>query len=53
MGAEMDLSFIQTPHEYEPRRLYSTTATDWQQRVDFDRMRKERLQRATGQDGGA
>lgn len=46
MGAEMDLSFIQTPHEYEPRRLYSTTATDWQQRVNFDRMRKERLQKA-------
>jgi len=46
MGAEMDLSFIHTPHEYEPRRLYSTTATDWQQRVDFGRMRKERLQKA-------
>jgi len=46
MGAGMDLSWIKTPHEYEPRRLYSTTATDWQLRVDFDRMRRERLQKA-------
>jgi Xaa-Pro aminopeptidase len=46
MGKEMDLSFIKTPHEYSPRRLYSRTATDWQQRIDFDRMRRDRLQRA-------
>ncbi len=42
----MDTSFIGRPHEYLPRRIYSTTATDWQQRVDFDRMRRERLARA-------
>jgi len=36
MGEGMDLSWIKTPHEYEPRRVYSTTATDWQLRVDFD-----------------
>jgi len=28
MGEGMDLSWIKTPHEYEPRRVYSTTATD-------------------------
>ena len=46
MGEKMDLSFIKVPHEYSPRRLYSRTAADWQQRIDFDRMRRERLQRA-------
>ena len=45
----MDLSFIQRPHEYTPRRVYSTTGTDWQERVNFDRMRRERLQRAKEQ----
>ena len=42
----MDLSFIKTPHEYEPRRNYSTTGTDWQERVNFDRLRSGRLARA-------
>ncbi len=42
----MDLSFIKRPHQYEPRRIYSTTSTDWQERVNFDRMRQERLARA-------
>jgi Xaa-Pro aminopeptidase len=42
----MDLSFLQKPHEWDPRRTYSTTGTDWQARVDFDRMRKDRLNRA-------
>jgi len=46
MGEGMDLSWIKVPHEYSPRRVYSATATDWQMRIDFDRMRKERLQRA-------
>jgi Xaa-Pro aminopeptidase len=41
----MDLSFIQKPHYWDPRRLYSQTACDWQQRVDFERLRKDRLQR--------
>lgn len=45
-GKGMDLSFLQRPHEYDPRRTYSTTGTDWQARVDFDRMRKDRLNRA-------
>ncbi|MGE5587798.1 MAG: M24 family metallopeptidase [Clostridia bacterium] len=42
----MELSFIKRPHEYLPRRVYSATGTDWQERVNFDRMRKERLDRA-------
>ena len=41
----MDLSFLKTPHEYDPGRLYSQTGADWQHRVDFDRLRKERLQK--------
>jgi Xaa-Pro aminopeptidase len=45
-GKNMDLSFLQKPHEWDPRRTYSTTGTDWQARVDFDRMRKDRLNRA-------
>jgi len=42
----MDIAFIGKPHEYDPRRVYSTTGTDWQERVNFDRVRKERLARA-------
>jgi Xaa-Pro aminopeptidase len=45
-GKGMDLSFIERPHEFDPRRTYSTTATDWQARVDFDRLRRDRLARA-------
>ena len=45
-GKGMDLSFLGKPHEYDPRRVYSTTATDWQGRVDFDRLRRDRLGRA-------
>src|ERR1700682_135877 len=41
----MDLSFIGKPHEWDPRRLYSQTGADWQYRVDFDRLRKDRLQK--------
>jgi Xaa-Pro aminopeptidase len=45
-GKNMDLSFLQKPHEWDPRRMYSTTGTDWQARVNFDRMRQDRLARA-------
>ena len=45
-GKGLDLSFLQKPHEHDPRRVFSTTATDWQSRVDFDRLRKDRLARA-------
>src|ERR1700716_4303628 len=41
----MDTSFIGKPHEWDPRRLYSQTGADWQYRVDFDRLRKDRLER--------
>src|ERR687897_437156 len=43
---ELDTSFIQRPHHTDPRRLYSQTSTDWQQRVDHDRLRRDRLARA-------
>src|SRR5260370_38197803 len=42
-GSRLDTSFIGQPHEWDPRRLYSQTGADWQYRVDFDRLRKERL----------
>lgn len=45
-GRGMDLSFLGQPHEHDPRRVYSTTATDWQERVNFDRLRRDRLARA-------
>ena len=45
-GKGMDLSFLGKPHEFDPRRVYSTTATDWQGRVDFERLRRDRLGRA-------
>ncbi|HEX2124958.1 MAG TPA: aminopeptidase P family N-terminal domain-containing protein, partial [Thermoleophilaceae bacterium] len=43
---ELDTSFIERPHHTDPRRLYSQTSTDWQQRVDHDRLRRDRLARA-------
>lgn len=45
-GKELDLTFLGKPHEYDPRRVYSVTSTDWQARVDFDRLRRDRLARA-------
>src|SRR5207302_6231236 len=39
-------SFLAGRHEHQARRVFSTSGTDWQGRVDFDRMRKERLGRA-------
>src|SRR5258707_1565522 len=41
----MDISFIGKPHEWDPRRVYSQTGADWQYRVDFDRLRPDRLLR--------
>ncbi|MFC1665507.1 M24 family metallopeptidase [Pseudomonadota bacterium] len=49
MGYELDTSFLQKTHHTSPRRLYSQTGTDWQYRVDFDRLNKERLARAREQ----
>ena len=45
MGYKMDISWLGKPHEWEPQRLYSQTGADWQYRVDFDRLRQERLAR--------
>jgi Xaa-Pro aminopeptidase len=45
----MDTSFIGKPHEWDPRRVYSQTGADWQRRVDFERLRQDRLQRAREQ----
>ena len=57
MGYKIDTSWLGKPHEWEPQRLYSQTGADWQYRVDFDRLRKERLDRAreamNAQDMGA
>ena len=41
----MDTRFIGQPHEWDPRRSYSQTGADWQFRVDFDRLRKKRLEK--------
>lgn len=41
-----DTSFIGRPHEYLPRQLYGVAATDWQERINIDRMRRDRLARA-------
>jgi Xaa-Pro aminopeptidase len=49
MGYELNKEFIQKPHSWDPRRLYSQTGADWQYRVDFDRLRKERLQKTREQ----
>ena len=42
----LDHSYIESPHHYSPRRLYSITGADWESRINFDRMRRERLERA-------
>jgi hypothetical protein len=43
-GKNLDLSFTVRPHEHEPRRVHSTTLTDWQARVDFDRLGSGRVE---------
>jgi Xaa-Pro aminopeptidase len=49
MGYELDTEFVGKPHHWDPRRLYSQTGADWQYRVDFERLRKDRLQRTREQ----
>ena len=49
MGYELNTEFIKRPHEWDPRRLYSQTGADWQYRVDFERLRQERLQKTREQ----
>jgi Xaa-Pro aminopeptidase len=48
-GKDLDLSFLGKPHEHDPRRVFSTSGTDWQLRVDFDRLRRDRLERVRRQ----
>lgn len=45
-GYPLDESFIEQQHHTNPRRLYSVNATDWQYRVDHERLRNQRLARA-------
>ena len=49
MEYKLDTSFTGKPHECEPHRLYSQTGADWQYRVDFDRLRRDRLAKAKEQ----
>jgi Xaa-Pro aminopeptidase len=42
----LDHSYIKYPHHYAPRRLYSMSGADWEARINFERMRQERLARA-------
>ncbi len=49
MSYEMNKSFIQKPHHWSPRRLYSQSGVDWQYRVDYERMRQQRLARTREQ----
>lgn len=49
MDYKLDTTFLGKPHEWSPQRLYSQTGADWQYRVDFDRLRQERLQRTREQ----
>ena len=42
----LDHSYIKYPHHWSPRRLYGMSGADWEVRIDYDRMRKERLARA-------
>ena len=44
-----DISFIGRPHEYDARRVYSLTGADWQERVNFERLRRDRLAKAKEQ----
>ena len=41
----IDISFLGQPHEWDPGRVYSQTGADWQHRVDFARLRVERLEK--------
>ena len=48
-GFDVQDDFIQEQHHTNPRRLYSRTGADWQMRVDYHRLRNERLARAREQ----
>ena len=42
----LDHSYIKYPHHYSPRRLYGMSGADWESGINFERMRRERLDRA-------
>lgn len=42
-------NFISGLHEWDPRRVYSQTGADWQYRIDFERLRKDRLEKVREQ----
>ena len=48
-GYDVQNDFIQEDHHTNPRRLYSRTGADWQMRVDYHRLRNERLARVREQ----
>jgi Xaa-Pro aminopeptidase len=45
-GWGLDTGFIQQEHHTNPRRMYSQNGADWQYRVDHERLRRQRLERA-------
>ena len=45
-GWGLDTGFIQQEHNTNPRRMYSQNGEDWQYRVDHERLRRQRLERA-------
>ena len=49
VGYDMDIGFLEGPHHASPRRLYSHQGSDWQYRVDFERLRTQRLAKAREQ----
>ena len=49
MSYELDHSFLGKPHHLLPRQMYATPGVDWQYRVDYERLRKQRLERARAQ----
>jgi Xaa-Pro aminopeptidase len=47
IGAQgFPIDWLEREHYQSPRRNYSDRGSDWQRRVDFDRLRTERLSRA-------
>jgi Xaa-Pro aminopeptidase len=48
-SSRINRSFIGGLHEADPRRVYSQTGADWQYRIDFERLRKDRLEKVREQ----
>lgn len=41
----MDTGYLKIPHQYDPHRVYSQYGVDWEERVNFQRLRNQRLER--------